>query len=675
MRELDSFRLPKLRGILGALLIVAVAAAGCDQGCEGLIPEREAPEEEPEEEVRELSEDVVAVARLLRFSERHFDLRLWREQGREAGYLKEREDRGHLVEGMPTAEFRLFVEDVLGEVQGGVRWDEHVDVAVWAPKEERGEWRWAVVVPWVSEESLAAQEWPAHGRQRVRGEEGGELVSVYERSSAVGSLDTYYVAEVPMKAAEGSQFRGRGVGISNFPEGPTAVAEAVEQTGVSGRREVELYLWPRRWGIAERYQVAAELMEQHMAMNAHDVLPARVSLLQLHTQIYRAMGRDEAWPEVMRLTLQSHRPGPSEPARRVELTVDVTANQGTLLPALWRTMRETNLHGGPVVEGAVGQVGLVLRPREMADFAEAVLPEAWLQLMSVRGAGTRQLLVREFQEVLLHHRGPTTVAFFESPRPLTGEVFVGWQALDRDMMPAVVNRFLNRFFRDYWMPLHDVREFARRESREEVFAEEEVEIHEMTFVVHGTGEVGVCWVIRGSEFLSYFGARPCDRLREVAEFPEQTRSAPALAYAGSLKGLVDKLFVFPGDSSGDLLEGVDVRFRAQRLSGGRLTVTAEFDDLGRVAQVADEFPRLSRSWAPGAMFEPELFLLYLGLDQATYQEPGLSALAVPGMTGVMPPSFLLGMPFTFPPTSPTLFRRIYLDTGDDADDHDHHHHQ
>lgn len=641
-------------------VLVLVLIAGCsprqeDGGAQSKSAQEEVVQGEP------LGEQVVAVARLLRFNERHFDLRAWRAQALESGQLIYRDDPALELAEMPTAYFRLFLDELLGEQANLIRWDGHLDVVVWEPGDD-GQWRWAVSIPRFEGEALSARvDWVGEGRFYIQDGPGAKAELVYRRQWEGEPERIYYVSEIDTPAARGGTYKGRALTVANFPEGAVRVGEAVGQTGDSGLREAELYVWPRRWGIDERYLQAAKVMEQQIAMNGHDLLPARVGLLQLQTQLYRALGNKHAWPKIIRVSAEVDRSATNPEGRRLALSIDVPAHQGNLLPALWRSMRETNLEEGPQIAGAEGQIGLILRPRELSTLASAVLPESWLQLMSVRGAGTRELLIEEFERLLLHNRGPTRVGFYKGPRELTGEIFVGWQALDREELMSAATYFHHRLLRDYWMPLFDVAGLPESRDRVELFGGEEVEMRSLTFTLPGGGEeAGVCWLIRGREYLSYYGVEPCRRLREAADRPEESFSGPALAYQGSFKGLIDTVWILPGDHSATLFEGLNIEVRTQRFGDRRLALDILFTDLGEVAQLVDELPRLKRNWAPALLFDPGQIILELSLQQSTYQEPALSALGVPGMPGVFPPSFLLGMPFSFGPTSPTLFRNVYF---------------
>ncbi len=634
--------------------------AGCGEGCEAPEEVEEGVELEEKIEEAALVEEVVAVARMPRFNERHRDLRHWRETAVEANLPFAGGEPGII----PTAEVRLFIEELLVEAAPVLQWDGHLEVVLWKPEEVGGEWRWALSLP--RAEGPALQEmvdWPGEGRYRVSDRADAETVAVFERISPSGSRGTYYVAETATVPSRSGTHAGQSLTISNFPRGAAQIGEAIELTGHSGRWDAELYLWPRRWGITDRYLSAAELMEQQMALHAHDLLPARVGLLRLQTQMYRALANPDSWPEAVRLSLQTFRDSDEGNVRRARVVVDTPSQEGQVLYALHNAMRETNLQGGPHVEGDVGQVGLILRPREIDSFAAVAIPEPWLQLMSIRRAGTRALLIEDFNEMLLHNRGPTTIAFFDGgPRELTAETFVGWQASDGEYLPEVARRFNRRLLQDFWMPVFDEQEFARQEIREEIFADEEVLIEEMTFIVDQTGdEVGACWLVRGREYLSYYGVRPCDRLREAAEFPYVTRSGSALSYKGSLSALVDKGYVLPGEQLSDVFQDLDISIEGRRFSQGSSLEFSVHFPLEALGQIVSDSQHLQDLWTTETYLDPQTFLMELSLQQATYQEPGLAAMGVPGMAGVLPTSYLLGMPFSFVPAPPTLFHSIYLD--------------
>lgn len=652
--------------LLATTLFIGVGlSAGCD-GCRGSSEDRTEEQELATDEAMSevpLRDRVIAVGRIKELTLSHYDHRAWRREAIEAERIVTGE--GGLSAGLPTARFRTLLERVLDNYGGHVHWDGHLDVVVWEAEEEGEAIRWAAAIPWARTEPLEDEvEWTQAGRYATGDEAGAEVRTVFER---VDGEQTYFVSTLPTAPSRGSGFRGESVTISNFAEGAVRVAEAVAETGASGARDAELYLWPRRSGIARRYLEAAELMEQRMATSGHDLLPARVGLLQLQGQIYRALGNPEAWPKIARLSLEADRAGEERQARRVTVTLDVTADQGVMLPALWHTLRETNLQAGPPVNDPETLLQLTFRPRELSALATATIPEPWLQLLSIRSAGTRQLLMDDFHEVLLHHRGPTTVAFYSGPRALTGEFFVGFRAMDFEDLNPTVHRFHHRFLRDFWMPLFDVSGLPSDEQRTEVFAGEETEIYELSFPLpHGGQAAGVCWTTHGRFYLSYYGVNPCERLREVAEIEADPSAGAAIAFEGSVAGLLETLYVLPGDQMQALFEGVELRFWGKRLGRQRIEMNTTITDLGDLAVYLEDIPKLQAYWDSAAALDPSQLALELSLQQTTYQEPGLALLGVPGVGGVLPPSFLLGLPFSFGPTPPTLFRSVYFGSGDEA---------
>lgn len=640
--------------------------AGCEQ-CSS-EPETSAEHEQAaKQEPVALADEVVAVLRLEAMNLVHFDHRSWRRKAIEAGLI-ELDGQGR---GIPTARLRTFLEEILGPDGTRVRWDGHLDVVVWAPEEEGGDVRWAVAIPWAESQSLQGREdWIGEGQFRSGDGPSAETVPVFSRDH---QGNTYYFAEMPTTISRSNTIRGTSIVVSSFPRGAVRLGEAVETTGTSGIRAVELYLWPRRTGIANRYREAAELIEQRMATSGHDLLPARVGLLQLQAQMYRALGNAQNWPELTRIVLDADRDAdsPNMESRRVFLSIDFSAHQGVLLSALWNALRDTNLELGPQVKDPAQLIQLTLRPREMATLGAVLFPDPWLQLMSVRSAGTRNLLVNNFNDLLLHNRGPMTVAFYDRPRSLSGEFFLGFQAIDREELNGASYQFHHRFLRDFWMPMFDILGIPDEERFAGEMGGEEVEFYSLTFLVgHGSRTLGVCWTIRGREYLSYYGVNPCDQLKEVFDLPDEGRSGAPLSYEGAFATLVDKLFILPGDRlERGMFQGVDLRLWGVRKDRQRIEITANITELEQLGVLIEDLQKMPAHWHSAAALDPAQIALELSLQQVTYQEPGLSLMGVPGIGGVMPPSILLGLPFSFGPTPPSLFRDVYF-----GNEIDHHHH-
>ena len=588
--------------------------------------------------------EVVAVVRLKNFEERHFDIQHWWAESVRVGKLVGREGVPGGIARKPTRRLRDFVGQVLSDEAGRVDWDGGVDIVVFkSTDDEEEKWRWALRVEQL--DGLAAFE----------PREVDDGIEVRE-------VEPFDGANTPALA------------ISNVDGGAANVGAAVALTGEGEQQSVELYLWPRRSGIAERHRYIGEAMEQQVAVRGHDIPVARSNLLSAHGQLHRAQGSRAAWPEMIAFFVDIERDEQTRGALEVELNADIPVADIGLLSAIADVLGDGD--APPLVQAndAVGAIGMDLDEGALSTVMDAAIPRAWLEMLSLRGPEERRAWWDSLQQLLAHQQGAATVAFFESPVPMgmTAEAFVAWKTGDAAATLDDAREVHRRLLDDYWVHLFGYDEFVYREHDDGSLGGEEVVLREKLFALgHGHGDAGVCWTVRGEKYLSYYGVHPCRRLAEVANFDDAS-PWPELWYHGSLRGLIDTLYISVTGSADELFEDdIEVELTGRRVSQEHLRLSARFSDLTEVAQLVDAIPTLREFWDPESLFGPDRLTPELDLNRPTYQEAGLTVIGIPGFGGALPTSFLLGMPFSYPPIRPMNYRHAYFT--DPEDDHGHGH--
>ncbi len=654
--------------IIAIVLAGALIAAGCD-GC------GESKKETPGVDAVEapMGNELVAVARFADFDMRHFDIQHWWAEAVQIGRLTGRDDAPGGIAPKPTNELRKFSDEVLADTSFDIEWARGVDVAIWKPESGSERWRWAYSLGVDSGESAGPRTeegWKNEGRYGLEAEEETTF-EVFSRSEDDG--ETFYVAMIDEAT----------VTVSNTPTGGLHLDEALELTGESGVEEAELYLWPRRLGVGERYAAIAERLDQKLASSGHGKTPVISAIEQLQTRLVRAAGDDGAWPEVVRLWLEIERDEETRGAEKVELKIDVPIEQSAVIGGLgeaFGTEEEQNGEAIPLArhDDARGQLQIDFEIPGFLRFIHTTLPHAWRYAANIRPPEEQEAFVQSFGRLISHSAGPSVVAFFGSqvPTGMTADMYVAWATDHDERIADDVREFHRRLMRDIWMPLFRIDEFARREKTEIEVEGEELEAEQKTLQIgHGHGELGACWTVKGDQFLSYYGVMPCDRLEDVIARSEgEAEFGAPLSYTGELRRLVEVLYLAPGARlDRDVFSGIDADVNITWPTEEHLRLTATFTDLPQLAQVVDAAPRLASWWDRESMFHSEMPEDSLSVGITRFQEPGFAAIAAPGMAGAFPASLLLGIPFSHPPTMPSLYQTLFF-ADPDQDDHHHHHH-
>lgn len=646
--------------------IAVVAAFGCDR-CGSATPEVTI---EPDE--RSLKGDVAAVARLSNFERRNFDLQHWWAVAVERGAFRGRDDLDDGVPDQPAAELKALFERSFSGGGEQFDWEGDVDIAVWRPAEGDQRWRWAVSVP-LSERAAIGESvnWDQVGYARKRSAGDADSAAVFRRSDGAEPL---YFAEVDSPDTGQQQRSGRAVTLANFPGGAVRVAEMVEQVGESGTTPAELYLWPRRTGIAERYAEFADRLDHNLAVGGERADPVRLGWMRLRAELWRAAGEPEFWPELVRVSMDVERDAESPAVQRAEFSIDVMDLEGAGWRRLLSAIGFDDTARRFMPPDAVDQIDVAI------DGTEALLEgraRHLLELMSPRNSAVRQEVFDDLTEVVGDVSGLLTVATFESPVPAggTAETLLVWETEDPEGVEAALDRLHPRVFPDYWMPILNLAGPVFEHADEVEIDGESIELRGHAFAIgHGFGAGGACWTERDGRFSIYYGVRPCNALGQwLREQPAKTEvSAPS--YRSRLATMVDRFYVTSGDEMQVIFGGIDVDWRAERIDGDTLRLSVAFDDVADLARLIEGSFHLRRWWSPESVVEPGGEYGEFRLDAVRFQEPGITAVGVPGMGGMLPGSYLLGMPFSYPPATPLVVRRHFFDEEPAEVDHGDHVH-
>ena len=652
------------------VVAVGVACDGCSTGCA-----TEVDVEASIEPAAPLADDVVAVARLMNFDRRHFDVQHWLAEGVEAGAFSGREDLEHGIPVNRLTEVRELYEGLFEEQAERILWNEHLDIAVWRPADDDGDWRWTMSIPAEEGRTLGrVVDWTVEGGGRVGGD-SESAVPVFRRQNDAG--EALFVAEVPTPETAGGSHGETALTVSNFAPGATGIAQAVSLTGESGHREAELYLWPRRLGVDQRYRSLGQVVDQKLARRGHDTQSPLVGLTRLKVQLLYQLGEPKTWPEVVRVSKDVDRDEETGGAEYVEFSIDVSTEDVDWLTQLHDAMKAGDFRRQSPIDGAAAQFDIEVGDETVAALMEALIPRRWFSTVTAHDEVELEDRRLEFEAMIDEVESPATIAVFESPLPmgLSGETYLSFETEAPDELSERAGRFHREWFiEEYWLPLIGLPGEAFEESEQREVDGRETDFDHDAFVIgHGFGLGGVCRMTSGDRYHTYYGVDPCERLHGIVDGSSWEDAASPVSYRGVLQGLVDRLLAVPGQASAELFEDVDLEWRIEGTSDAHLRLTTGFDDLVVLGRIVEGIPRLRHQWSPEELAEVGQMRYELPLDVAVYQEPTLSILGVPGLGGPPTNAQTLGMPFSYPPAPPESYRRLFFADPDDDRDHSHSH--
>ncbi len=634
---------------------------GCDDGCQpghDVVDPAEAGADQ-------LDEEVSAVVRLSRFNERNFDLQHWWAESVEAGRLVGRDDQPGGIAPQPAREFHRWVTQVVGEEQAGkILWRDAVEIAVWESDDEG--WRWAVGLT-VDDRDI---DWSALGTEHRHWAN-----PVADETLTVVAGEDYYgtVKEIANPGETGEEYR---LVLSNFEAGAAYFGEALALTGEgSGVEAAELYTWPRRLGLSERYGDMADEMGATLVAHGFDIPPSQLGPHLLRIRWADLLSEQEFWPEIMRMWMSLERDEETHGAESIRLNLDISREDATLVDVLARSLRNddhsdvrwfTNPHGQLHIQGTPELWPAVLdlfndavgldKLRELDDVEDGELFER-LERMLASNAGTTSLVAL-----------PTRV-----PPPHTGEFMLRWELIDEGIDRDNVFAFHQALMEEFWLPLFRRDQVMVHQPDDELFHELDGTWGSVVFQIgHGHGPAGACWVDKEGWFTVLYGARPCERLAEQIAASEIREPTSAMSYTGTLTRTLEKVFL-PHDHELDEVfdEDLVVHLDVDRIDDDQVGLSMETRETLVAAHLVDQVPQLRHYWDMSGWSPLEAPITQPGASPPRLQAPGLSLVGIPGLVGTMPTSMLLGMPFSYMPMDVAIFQRYYFDGG--LSPHHHHH--
>ncbi len=658
------------RAVVVAILLL-FGALGCDAGCET----DEAVDVRFDAD-QSLDEEVVAVARLLDFEERHFDMQHWLAEGVEGGVFRGRDDLEHGIPSVPTTDIRQMIEETVGDDAEDIDWQGDMDIAVWQPEDDGAPWRWAVSISLEDGASLGGfDDTTSVGGARIAGSD--DVVEVHERSAG-DDTPSRFVADIPSPETMDGGAAGRSVAVSNIAPGVARIADAVALTGDSGQAAAELYLWPRRTDITERYNAIGRMMNQELAQTGHNIPPARVGLMRFQAQIQYALGTVENWPEMVRLAKRVERDDETGGAESVEFVVDIERGGSALVDAVVDAIDGGDYRRRNRVDGAELQIDADAGDGGLANIFTDGFDSVWATVLTGRSERELTPILGDLEQALAYVDGGLTVAVSDSPLPMgmSAESYVAVETSNAAQLQETIEPVYRWVIEEYWPSLLNLESRIIDDTDNAMIDGRDVEVRRHNFVIgHGFGVGGVCSAVVDGTYLAYLGVRPCQRLGEIGDVGWGSESASAISYRGGLQGVVDGLYASPGEGAVNIFGEIAVDIAVESHPGGGLRLTTEFDELTELAHIVEGVPRLGADWSPDVVVEPQSVIQVMDLDTPRYQEPSLAAVGIPGWGGVVPAPVLLGLPFSTPPTTPNSFeRQLFADPDERGQSHGHHSH-
>jgi hypothetical protein len=544
---------------------------------------------------------------------------------------------------------------LLGQpVIDGLRPGGNVELAMFAPREPNGQPAFVAVIPVEDAGKLLTDM----GANAVEGTE--EPNKIMRWSGPAGPL----YARLRPFVLEGD--RNTDAGVRLLVSDEQALAELgpalIEPHLLRQDHEIAARIFPTALGLPERYARYAAELRQRLAAAGHNLLPARANLINVQAVVYDALGREQAWPAHMDLSLTFKvREGKTSTGR---LYATMSAPAGGLLDALYHALQGHRGGNAPRAEGALLEVRAKLDREKFEELLGALFPTSWRMLIGATGEDNIRVIEGLASQLLDHNRGATLVALYPQSQPLSAEVLVGWEAMDVEKLSEHAEVFHKTLIERFWVPLF-LADVASIQTTPFKGHGGKLVGQSTTFMpgVTGTGRMGACWGLEGGYFYGYYGADPCKRLEEAARGPEEA-VAPPLTVSADLRAALDVAYLPPGK---ELREGLDgARFEAQlnTRSGGVLELDMTQKDGAVTVALLRAAKPLLQAWTLHRELDLGDVMMRTGAEQAVYQEPGLMVIGPPGLLGTLPPGYYLGLPFALPPAPASQLREAVL--GPDA---------
>lgn len=474
-----------------------------------------------------------------------------------------------------------------------------------------------------------------------------------------------YVRRAPLKLPRvQAPDDGERVIVSDHPDG-AAYGEGLLKRHLKATQtqEFRVKLWPSRLGVTDRYKIFGEDLRQRLGASGHNLLPARVNLINLQVNLYTLAGHAASWPEPF--DLEGNFKIRENAPQQVRLFTTFSTKGHEKLGALYEALKADQKTGAPpLAPDALARLSLKLNRDKITDVFRTVMPEPWRMMLTARGEDKMVALSGTFDDLLDHNRGAMTLGFYPQDKAaLSPEVLLAWEAMDIERLPKTATMFHKTLMTEFWMPLFladpttlKTGEFTGRDGK--------LKGGKATFAHPSGQEIGACWGVEDLYFYAYYGARPCERLVGLVKRETVESSPPPLVLDADLKSLMDVLYAPPGRSFKGDFEQSRWTIQAYPREGGQVELVLFTKKPASWRALIKRGDDLRGVWTPNTEVDLSDLLSRTGLEQSLYQEPGVMIVGPPGLLGALPPAYFMGLPFALPPAPPSQLREAVL--GPDA---------
>lgn len=485
--------------------------------------------------------------------------------------------------------------------------------------------------------------------------------------------ETIYVQPTKYELGRGQIAEtGDMIVVSNSREGAQLAQKLVRKYATEQTDHVHVHFWPSRLGLLERWRGHGQLLFERLAASGHSLLPARASMVSLESMLLRELGDASNWPEPLHLEasykIRSKRPKLIR--ARLHVPIRPEPEWETLHKALQPRKGGTPPH---IEAGSLATTRLRIDRSELDEVFDVVFPKKYLYILAASGEQQVAILRGLVSDLLDHNRGPTTIALFSQGYPLSGDVFVGFEAMDIERLPAAALAFNENFIRKFWAPLHltDVSDMKVEEFKgEDGFVARALKFKPSPDAPDV--ELGICWQVKDGYYLSYFGQQPCISLQKSIPEAFEDQQPPAFEVDFSFHHFMETFYLPPGQkftgkiNSGAALARMKVAGYAKEAQGQKFfELEGQFKKSSILRALLLNRETLAQTWDESEVIDLSEILGRLSTEQAIYQEPALSIIGPPGMLGGAPPAMYMGLPFSLPPAPPSQLKEAVLGAEDE----------
>ncbi len=450
-----------------------------------------------------------------------------------------------------------------------------------------------------------------------------------------------------------------------------AAQHAVGLVNLHGREQtlnVQIAAWPSNLGLTARWDLFSDELAQRLAASGHGLLPARVGLINTELYALRMLAREENWPEPVQFQIEYKIRKGKTKMLRTTAYIDMEREGMDRLAALHEMLQPRKASYPPLPkEPGIATFTLRLDRALLDDAFELFVPGTVQKILAAKGEESMTALRGLLSDLLEHNRGAMTVSLYPQKHPLSAETFIAWEAMDLEALPDHAQKFNKNLIERLWAPLHLVSAAdISKPTPAKLTQHPELEAERITFEIateSGPVDLGICWTISEGQYLSYFGQNPCTAL-DAQIAPKPTAQPASLTMEFDLTDMMNMLYVSPGrrlsDQIGKQANPIKVNGYARAFEGKQqLILETQFANPRMIRGVLNDFDALKSLWNPNRELELTDVLQRVSLEQALYQEPGLSFIGPPGIATGAPPAMFLGLPFSLPPAPPAQLKEAF----------------